>query len=134
MKFDFDGTMPEQPELNIRAQMGWEYFFGNRSDWACVHTDNGMWILTDESCNLDHALIKQPQKVETISSAPTKQKKLKAAAYARVSTDLDSQETSIENQREHYLHYIEGHEDWELAGIYEESGVSGTKADTRPEL
>lgn len=57
MKFDFDGTMPEQPELNIRAQMGWEYFFGNRSDWACVHTDNGMWILTDESCNLDHALI-----------------------------------------------------------------------------
>ena len=77
---------------------------------------------------------KQPQKVETISSAPTKQKKLKAAAYARVSTDLDSQETSIENQREHYLHYIEGHEDWELAGIYEESGVSGTKADTRPEL
>lgn len=77
---------------------------------------------------------KQPQKVETISSAPAKQKKLKAAAYARVSTDLDSQETSIENQREHYLHYIEGHEDWELAGIYEESGVSGTKADTRPEL
>ena len=76
----------------------------------------------------------QPQKVETISSAPTKQKKLKAAAYARVSTDLDSQETSIENQREHYLHNIEGHEDWELAGIYEESGVSGTKADTRPEL
>ena len=77
---------------------------------------------------------KQPQKVSTISSAPTKQKKLKAAAYARVSTDLDSQETSIENQREHYLHYIEGHEDWELAGIYEESGVSGTKADTRSEL
>ena len=78
---------------------------------------------------------KQPrQKVETISSAPVTQRKLRVAAYARVSTDLDSQETSIENQREHYLHYIEGHEDWELAGIYEESGVSGTKADTRPEL
>ena len=78
---------------------------------------------------------KQPrQKVETISSAPITQRKLRVAAYARVSTDLDSQETSIENQREHYLHYIEGHEDWELAGIYEESGVSGTKADTRPEL
>ena len=77
---------------------------------------------------------KQPQKVETISSAPTKQKKLKAAAYARVSTDLDSQETSIENQREHYNAFIASNPDWELAGIYEESGVSGTKADTRPEL
>lgn len=76
----------------------------------------------------------QPQKVSTIAPAPAIQRKLRAAAYARVSTDLDSQETSIENQREHYLHYIEEHEDWELAGIYEESGVSGTKADTRPEL
>ena len=76
----------------------------------------------------------QPQKVETISSAPVARRKLKAAAYARVSTDLDSQETSIENQREHYLHLIEANPDWELAGIYEESGVSGTKVDTRPEL
>ena len=77
---------------------------------------------------------KQPQKVETISSAPTSQRKLRAAAYARVSTDLDSQETSIENQREHYKSFIASNPDWELAGVYEESGVSGTKADTRPEL
>lgn len=84
--------------------------------------------------NKKKAAPQQPQKVSTIAPAPTIQRKLRAAAYARVSTDLDSQETSIENQREHYLHYIEGHEDWELAGIYEESGVSGTKADTRPEL
>lgn len=77
---------------------------------------------------------KQPQKVETISSAPTIQRKLRAAAYARVSTDLDSQETSIENQREHYKSFIASNPDWELAGVYEESGVSGTKADTRPEL
>lgn len=46
---------------------------------------------------------KQPrQKVETISSAPITQRKLRVAAYARVSTDLDSQETSIENQCDHY--------------------------------
>ncbi|MBQ3704154.1 MAG: recombinase family protein [Oscillospiraceae bacterium] len=78
---------------------------------------------------------KQPrQKVETISSAPITQRKLRVAAYARVSTDLDSQETSIENQREHYKSFIASNPDWELAGIYEESGVSGTKADTRPEL
>ena len=78
---------------------------------------------------------KQPQKVEKINApAPVTQRKLRVAAYARVSTDLDSQETSIENQCDHYLHLIESNPDWELAGIYEESGVSGTKADTRPEL
>ena len=76
----------------------------------------------------------KPQKVETISSAPTIQRKLRAAAYARVSTDLDSQETSIENQCDHYKALIEANPVWELAGIYVESGVSGTKADTRPEL
>ena len=77
---------------------------------------------------------KNEGKVATIAAVTEEKKTFRVAAYARVSTDLDSQETSIENQREHYLHYIEGHEDWELAGIYEESGVSGTKADTRPEL
>ena len=74
------------------------------------------------------------QKVETISSAPASKRKLRAAAYARVSTDLDSQETSIENQCDHYKSLIEANPAWELAGIYAESGVSGTKADTRPEL
>ena len=77
---------------------------------------------------------KNEGKVATIAAVVKEKEKLRVAAYTRVSTDLDSQETSIENQREHYLHYINGHEDWELAGIYEESGVSGTKAETRSEL
>ena len=75
------------------------------------------------------------QKVEKINApAPVIQRKLRVAAYARVSTDLDSQETSIENQCDHYKSLIEANPAWELAGIYAESGVSGTKADTRPEL
>jgi len=75
------------------------------------------------------------QKVEKINApAPVTQRKLRVAAYARVSTDLDSQETSIENQCDHYKALIEANPVWELAGIYAESGVSGTKADTRPEL
>jgi DNA invertase Pin-like site-specific DNA recombinase len=73
--------------------------------------------------------------VEKINApAPVTQRKLRVAAYARVSTDLDSQETSIENQCDHYKAFIEANPVWELAGIYAESGVSGTKADTRPEL
>jgi len=50
---------------------------------------------------------KQPQKVEKINApAPVTQRKLRVAAYARVSTDLDSQETSIENQCDHYKSLI----------------------------
>ena len=95
-------------------------------------------ITAKEKATADHISQKSHDKTEgkvaTIAAVVKEKEKLRVAAYARVSTDLDSQETSIENQREHYLHYIKGHEDWELAGIYEESGVSGTKAETRPEL
>ena len=95
-------------------------------------------ITAKEKATADHISQKSHDKnegkVAMIAAVVKEKEKLRVAAYARVSTDLDSQETSIENQREHYLHYIKGHEDWELAGIYEESGVSGTKAETRSEL
>ena len=61
-------------------------------------------------------------------------KKPRVCCYCRVSTLLDSQETSIEGQREHYETLIKGNPEWEFAGIYLEAGVSGTKAEIRPEL
>lgn len=44
--------------------------------------------------------------------------KLRVAAYCRVSTDSDEQATSYEAQIEHYTAYINGHPDWDLAGIF----------------
>lgn len=44
--------------------------------------------------------------------------KLRVAAYCRVSTDSDEQETSYDAQISHYTGYINSHPDWELAGIY----------------
>ena len=41
----------------------------------------------------------------------------KAAAYCRVSTDSDEQETSYEAQVTHYTNFIQSHPGWELAGI-----------------
>ena len=73
-------------------------------------------------------------RVQKVEAAPVEKKTLRVASYCRVSTDMDEQETSIENQREHYAAYIRSNPDWELADIYWEQGVSGTKAETRPEL
>ena len=96
--------------------------------------DGAAYTQTAETKTAEPGKAKTYRQVETISPAPTSPKTLRAAAYARVSTDLDSQETSIENQCDHYKSLIEANPAWELAGIYAESGVSGTKADTRPEL
>jgi len=59
---------------------------------------------------------------------------VKAAAYCRVSTDSDEQETSYEAQVTHYTNFIQSHPGWELAGIFADEGLSGTQAKTRPQF
>ena len=58
----------------------------------------------------------------------------KAAAYCRVSTDSEEQESSYEAQVMHYTNFIQAHDGWELAGIFADEGLSGTQAKTRPQF
>lgn len=51
--------------------------------------------------------------------------KLRIAAYARVSTDHEEQESSYEAQVKHFTQLIESHDDWELVDIYADPGLSG---------
>lgn len=53
-------------------------------------------------------------------------KKRRVAAYARVSTDDEEQQTSYENQISYYTEYIRNHDGWEYAGIFTDEGISGT--------
>lgn len=58
-------------------------------------------------------------------------KKLKVAAYCRVSTDKDEQTNSLESQRKYFRDYIENHPDWILIGVYYDEGISGTQTKKR---
>ena len=60
--------------------------------------------------------------------------KLRVAAYCRVSTDRDEQETSYEAQVEHYTEFIDRNPEWQLAGIYADDGISGTNTKKREEF
>lgn len=62
------------------------------------------------------------------------QKKLRVAAYCRVSTDSEEQETSYEAQVTHYTEYIQKNPEWELAGIFADDGISGTNTKKRNEF
>lgn len=57
--------------------------------------------------------------------------KRKVAAYARVSTEHEEQQTSYEAQCEYYTAYIRSRPDWEFAGIYADEGVTGTSTKHR---
>lgn len=62
------------------------------------------------------------------------QPKLRVAAYCRVSTDTDEQETSYTAQVNHYTEFIQKHPDWKLAGIFADDGISGTNVKKREEF
>ncbi len=66
-------------------------------------------------------------------SVGKKQEKLRVAAYARVSTEHEEQESSYEAQVNHFTKYIAEREDWEMVKIYADPGLSG-KNIKRPEF
>lgn len=75
------------------------------------------------------------KKITKIEAAKDKvRKKLRVAAYARVSTDSDDQLVSLETQKNHYERYIKARPDWEYAGLYYDEGVTGTKMAKRDGL
>lgn len=63
-----------------------------------------------------------------------KEDKIRVAAYCRVSTDSDEQQTSLDTQRSHYESYIKTNSEWEFAGVYFDEGVTGTKKEIRKGL
>ena len=57
--------------------------------------------------------------------------KLRAAAYARVSTDSEDQESSYEAQCTHYTSMINDDPTFSFAGLYADEGISGTSLKNR---
>lgn len=60
--------------------------------------------------------------------------KIRVAAYCRVSTDSEEQETSYEAQVQHYTDYIRSKPDWDFVEIYADDGISGTNTRKRDEF
>lgn len=59
-------------------------------------------------------------------------KKLRVAAYVRVSSLLDEQEGSFDNQKTHYTQLIRSTPGWKMVDIYTDQGRSGTSMAKRP--
>ena len=69
-----------------------------------------------------------------IETVDVDQGKLKVAAYARVSTEKEEQEDSFERQVEHYKQLIASKPEWKYVDIYADPGISGTRAEKRPDF
>ena len=60
--------------------------------------------------------------------------KIRVAAYCRVSTDSEEQETSYEAQVSHYTEYIKSKPEWQMVEVYADDGISGTNTAKRDEF
>ncbi len=87
------------------------------------------------------ALVAVQKKVSMIPAKPQydrniklSEKKLRVAAYCRVSTELEEQESSYEMQVEYYTRKIQDAENWKMAGIYADDGKSATNTKKRDDF
>ncbi len=68
-----------------------------------------------------------PATLNRFTSAPIyAAEKKKVAGYARVSTDLEEQQSSYEAQMDYYRTYITSRNDWEFVGMYSDEGITAT--------
>ena len=75
-----------------------------------------------------------PAKPQYDRSVKAAEKRLKVAAYCRVSTELEQQESSYEAQVEYYTNKIEENQNWKNAGIYADDGKSATNTKKRDDF
>ena len=68
--------------------------------------------------------MKKVTKIETAAVTGLGKKKLRVAAYCRVSTASEEQMESLVAQKEHYEKYIKENSEWEFAGLYYDEGIT----------
>ena len=72
--------------------------------------------------------------VRVIQTISEQAKKLRVAAYARVSSDSADQLNSFATQVAYYTDFIQSKDEWEFAGLYADEAVSGTTVDKRDDF
>jgi len=73
-------------------------------------------------------------RVAGVRTKPEEKPQLRVAAYCRVSTDREEQESSFDAQVDHYTKYINSNSDWIFAGIYADEGISGMNTKKREQF
>lgn len=74
-----------------------------------------------------------PAKPELAQAEPVK-RQLRVAAYCRVSTEEEEQASSYEAQCRYYTDKIMSNQEWTMAGIFADEGISGTSTKKRTEF
>ena len=80
------------------------------------------------------ALDKTPHVITIPASGPVRGRKLRVAAYARVSSDSEDQLHSFAAQNAYFTELITSNPEWEFVDVYADEGITGTSAEKRDDF
>ena len=80
------------------------------------------------------ALNSAPHVIMIPASGPVRTRKLRVAAYARVSSNSEDQIHSFAAQNAYYTELITGNPEWEFVDVYADEGITGTSAEKRDDF
>ena len=78
--------------------------------------------------------LKSPCVVVIPANTPEQTRKLRVAAYARVSSNSEDQLNSYAAQNAHYTELITSNPEWEFVDVYADKGITGTSAEKREDF
>ena len=80
------------------------------------------------------ALNNAPRVITIPPSGPVRDRRLRVAAYARVSSNSEDQLNSFAAQNAHYTELITANPEWEFVDVYADKGITGTSAEKRDDF
>ena len=80
------------------------------------------------------SLAMAPRVITIPAASQENTRKLRVAAYARVSSNSEDQKHSFAAQNAYYSKLITDNHDWELTDIYADQGITGTSIDKRDDF
>lgn len=79
----------------------------------------------------DRTITKITPLLKPVTFKDTTKTILRVAAYARVSTDHEDQQSSLLTQTEYYENLISKHPNWKFVKVYADEGISGLRTERR---
>lgn len=83
---------------------------------------------------MDRKIVTEIPANPMLANLQHRKRKLRVAAYCRVSTEEEEQQNSFEVQVDYYTEKISNHEGWQLAGIFADDGISGVRTKKREQF
>lgn len=105
-----------------------------RKYWYCVLLTGGDFVDGQKKTSGSLALNSTPRVITIAPSTPVRDRKLRVAAYARVSSSSEDQLNSFAAQNAHYTELITANPEWEFVDVYADKGITGTSAEKRDDF